>query len=77
MNDPSNSIPYSEERVTGENNDQKILYEMFATRKREIPEPRPYPDLSIESSNMTTTPANKSWAIIKEILTAPKVEGGP
>ena len=41
INDPSNSIPYSEESVTGLNKLQKIFSEVFATMNKEIPDPRP------------------------------------
>ena len=41
INDPSNSIPYSEESVTGLNKLQKIFSEVFATINKEIPDPRP------------------------------------
>lgn len=41
MKEPSNSIPYSDERVTGLNKLQKRFYEVLATIKRDIPEPSP------------------------------------
>lgn len=41
IKDPSNYIPYYDERVIGDNRDQIIFYEVFATMNKEIPEPRP------------------------------------
>ena len=41
INDPSNSIPYSDVNVTGLNKFQKIYYEVFATMNSEIPDPNP------------------------------------
>jgi hypothetical protein len=41
INEPSNSIPNSEESVTGLNKLQNSFYDVFATRNKEIPEPRP------------------------------------
>lgn len=77
IKDPSNSIPYSEASVIGENNDQTIFSDVLATMKREIPEPNPYPSLSIESNKITITPANINWLNIRMILTVPRVLGGP
>lgn len=59
-NEPQNYIPYSDAKVIGENNDQKIFYDVFATMNSEIPEPSPYPSFSIESKSITMTPANIS-----------------
>lgn len=41
MIDPSNSIPYSEAKVTGLNKLQKIFSDVLATKNKEIPEPSP------------------------------------
>lgn len=38
---PSNSTPYSDDKVTGLNIFQKMTYDVFAAMKSEIPEPRP------------------------------------
>lgn len=38
---PSNSTPYSDERVTGLNICQNITYDVFATINNEIPDPKP------------------------------------
>ena len=43
--------------VTGEKAHQKIFYAVFAHINRDIPEPSPYPFLSMSSSKMTTIPA--------------------
>lgn len=77
IKDPSNSMPNSEDSVIGENRDQTIFYEVFATIKREIPDPNPYPSFNIESNKITITPANISCIRIKTIVTAPNVLGGP
>lgn len=76
-NDPSNSIPYSEVKVTGLNKFQKINSDVLATIKREIPEPKPYPDLNKSSRRITINPAPINCPIIKHILKIPKVDGSP
>lgn len=77
INDPSNSMPNSDARVIGENNDQNIISDVFATMKREIPEPRPYPPFIIESNKITINPANISCIMISMIFTNPRASGGP
>lgn len=77
IKDPSNYIPYYDERVTGLNKLQNKFSEVLATINKEIPDPRPYPCLSIESKRITITPENKSWEIIRIILIIPIWEGGP
>lgn len=75
--EPSNSIPYYDVRVTGLNKFQKIYYDVLATMKRDIPEPKPYPDLSKSSSKITMTPAHINCMMMMAILRRPRVEGGP
>lgn len=43
INDPSNSVPYSDFIVIGLKDLQTIFYEILTAMKRDIPEPRPYP----------------------------------
>lgn len=45
--------------------------------KRDIPDPKPYPDLSKSSNKITMTPAHINCITIIAILKRPKVEGGP
>lgn len=70
-------MPYSDVNVTGLNKFQNIYSDVFATMNNDIPEPKPYPDFSTSSSNMTMNPAPISWIIIKAILVNPRTEGGP
>ena len=41
MKAPSNYTPNSDDIVTGLKANQKITYDVFATMKRDIPEPKP------------------------------------
>lgn len=77
MKDPSNSIPYYDERVTGLKRLQNKFYDVFATMNKEMPDPNPYPFLSIESSKITITPADNNCSRIRAMLNIPSWEGGP
>lgn len=44
---------------------------------KEIPDPKPYPFLSIESNRMTITPANSNCSKMRDMFNKPNCEGGP
>lgn len=68
MKAPSNSTPNYELIVTGLNANQKMVSEVLATMNKEMPDPRPYPFLSISSNKMTMNPAPMSWPMIRAIV---------
>ena len=65
---PSNYTPNYEVIVTGLKANQNITSDVFATIKRDIPEPRPYPFDKISSNKITTHPAPINCSIIKTIV---------
>ncbi len=76
-NAPQNYTPNYEVIVTGLNANQSRFYEILATKNRLIPEPNPYPLVSIPSSNITITPAPMSCPTISNIVTMLIYPGGP
>lgn len=63
--------------VTGENDFQRIVSQMFVAMNREIPDPNPYPLFSSSSSISTMNPAIKSYRRIRTDLTKPSSPTGP